>query len=88
MKEKEKWNVSKAEFLNFLGEIDSREDDNFQKYRVETAALSKLADFGEKAFIGIGLKGIGKSGAFLSLQQIGKVDLVKSDQPQVPQSGR
>jgi hypothetical protein len=70
--------MSRAAFLAYLKETDARFDQNLSLYRVETHALKRLASTSDRAFLAIGLKGIGKTASFLTLQHATDVDFVQS----------
>jgi hypothetical protein len=74
--------MSRESFVDCLRETDARTDPNFSHYRVETESLRRLADFKDRAFIAVGLKGVGKTAAFRSLQDIGDVDVAYSICPE------
>jgi hypothetical protein len=67
-----------TEFLQSVGELDARTDGNFAQYCVHTESLKSLATFENRGYIAVGLKGIGKSGAFRYLTEIdGAADLCR-----------
>ena len=59
--------MSREAFLAYIKASDARSDPNFDLYRVETAALKRLKDVKDLAYLAVGLKGIGKSACFRTL---------------------
>lgn len=78
--------MTRETFLSYIRASDARSDTNFDLYRVETAALKRLAAKDDVAFLAVGLKGIGKSACFRSLCS-GGADVVQqvSTETQEPQ---
>src|SRR2546423_8888426 len=58
------------EFIASVSELDARSDDNFRHYYVDTESLKALATFENRGYLAVGLKGVGKSGAFKYLTEI------------------
>jgi hypothetical protein len=70
--------MSRADFIAYLKETDARFDQHLDLYRVETHALKRLASMSDRAFLAIGLKGVGKTACFFSMQSADDVDFVQA----------
>jgi hypothetical protein len=70
--------VSKRQFLDFVRNTEARSDTKFHLYDLKTAALAKLLDPNGRAYLAIGLKGVGKSAAFKVLSEANGVDVVRA----------
>jgi hypothetical protein len=69
--------MSLPDFQRYLKETDARTDPNLHLYRVETEAMKRLASFSDRAFLAVGLKGIGKTACFLTLQAPTDADVIQ-----------
>lgn len=71
--------MTTANFLTYISETDARnEQDTLASYRVLTASLQRLMSFEDRAFIAVGLKGIGKTASFLTLSSDSAVEFIHS----------
>lgn len=80
--------MSRELFIQYIKESDARSDESLRKYQVQTQALGRLSSMKDNAFLGVGLKGAGKSASFRLLCEDLAVDLVQpiSAQTQEPYS--
>lgn len=70
--------MSKQQFLAFVRNTEARSDTNFHLYDLKTAALTRLLDPKGRAYLAIGLKGVGKSAAFKVLSGANGADVVRA----------
>ena len=68
--------MTKQLFLDYIRNTEARSDNDFHLYDVKTAALAQLLDPKGRAYLAIGLKGVGKSAAFKVLSTEGNADIV------------
>lgn len=68
--------MTKQLFLDYIRNTEARSDNAFHLYDVKTAALAQLLDPKSRAYLAIGLKGVGKSAAFKVLSTEGNADIV------------
>jgi hypothetical protein len=68
--------VTKQLFLDYVRNTEARSDTDFHLYDVKTAALAQLLDPKGRAYLAIGLKGVGKSAAFKVLSAGANADIV------------
>jgi hypothetical protein len=68
--------VTKQLFLDYVRNTEARSDTDFHLYDVKTAALAQLLDPKGRAYLAIGLKGVGKSAAFKLLSAGDDADIV------------
>jgi hypothetical protein len=70
--------MSRADFIAYLKETDARFDRHLNLYRVDTHALQRLVSTSDRAFLAIGLKGVGKTACFLNLQHGNHADFIQA----------
>ncbi|AYG61942.1 hypothetical protein CCGE525_24085 (plasmid) [Rhizobium jaguaris] len=70
--------MSREQFISYVQESDARTDPNLDLYRVETQAMKRLATTADRAFLAVGLKGVGKTACFKSLSAGRDVDFVQA----------
>ena len=68
--------MTKQLFLDYVRNTEARSDTDFHLYDVKTAALAQLLDPKGRAYLAIGLKGVGKSAAFKLLSAGDDADIV------------
>jgi hypothetical protein len=69
--------MSLADFQKYLKQTDARTDHDLNLYRVETEPMKRLASMSDRAFLAVGLKGVGKTACFLSLQATNDIDVIQ-----------
>ncbi|CCV11761.1 hypothetical protein [Mesorhizobium sp. STM 4661] len=65
-------------FVEYLKRTDARSDTDLARYTVQTRPLATLASSEAKPFVGIGLKGVGKTASFLTLQAMPGADVIQA----------
>ena len=68
--------MTKQIFLDYVRNTEARSDSDFHLYDVKTAALAQLLDPKGRAYLAIGLKGVGKSAAFKVLSREAGTEIV------------